>query len=48
MGLGTVVDIDTAKGAHIVRFDGFATPRAISFRAKLEAVEDDGERGNEW
>ena len=46
IGLGTVVDVDTAKGAHIVRFDGFATPRAISFRAKLEAVEDDGERGD--
>ena len=45
MGLGTVVDVDTAKGAHIVRFDGFATPRAISFRAKLEAAEEDGERG---
>ena len=46
MGLGTVVDIDMAKGAHIVRFDGFATPRAISFRAKLEAVEEGGERGD--
>ena len=39
MGPGTVVDVDTAKGAHIVRFDGFATSRAISFRAKLEAAE---------
>ncbi len=39
MGLGTVVDLDAAKGAHIVRFDGVATPRAISFRAKLEAAE---------
>ena len=48
MGLGTVVDIDTAKGAHIVRFDGFATSRAISFRAKLEAAEEDGERDDEW
>ncbi len=46
MGLGTVVDVDTAKGAHIVRFDGFATPRAISFRAKLEAVEEGRERGD--
>ncbi len=36
MGPGTVVGVDTAKGAHLVRFDGFATPRAISFRAKLE------------
>ena len=40
MGPGTVVDVDTAKGAHIVRFDGFATSRAISFRAKLEATEE--------
>ena len=40
LGPGTVVDVDTGKGAHIVRFDGIATPRAISFRAKLEAVEE--------
>ena len=38
MGAGTVVGIDTARGAHIIRFDGFATPRAISFRAKLTAL----------
>lgn len=40
MGLGTVVDVDTTKGAHIVRFDCLETPRAISFRAKLEAAEE--------
>ena len=40
LGPGTVVDVDTVKGAHIVRFDGIATPRAISFRAKLEAMEE--------
>ena len=40
IGPGTVVDIDTVKGAHIVRFDGIATPRAISFRAKLEEMEE--------
>ena len=40
MGLGTVVEVDTARGAHLVRFDGFATPRAISFRAKLDAAEE--------
>ena len=39
MGLGTVVEIDTTKGAHMVKFDGVATPRAISFRAKLEVAE---------
>ena len=40
LGPGTVVDVDTARGAHIVHFDGIATPRAISFRAKLEAMEE--------
>ena len=40
LGPGTVVDVDTGKGAHIVRFDGIATPRAISFRAKLEEMEE--------
>ncbi len=40
MGLGTVVEVDTAKGAQLVRFDGFPTPRAISFRAKLEPVDE--------
>ncbi len=37
MGPGTVVDVDTARGAHLVQFDGASTPRAISFRAKLKA-----------
>jgi len=36
-GAGTVTDVDLEKGAHVVLFDGVATPRAISFRAKLEA-----------
>lgn len=40
MGSGTVVDIDTVKGAHIVQFDAIATPRAISFRARLEPAGD--------
>ena len=39
MGPGTVVGIDATRGAHVVKFDGAATPRAISFRAKLEAAE---------
>ena len=39
LGEGTVVEIDEEKGAHIVKFDGVATPRAISFRAKLEEAE---------
>ncbi len=41
MGTGTVVEIDTEKKAHIVLFDGFATPRSISVRAKLEAIENE-------
>ena len=36
LGPGTVTGIDTAKGAHIVKFDCMETPRAISFRAALE------------
>ncbi|MGN0299693.1 MAG: 3'-5' exonuclease, partial [Lachnospiraceae bacterium] len=38
-GEGIVVDIDLQKGAHIVKFDKIGTPRAISFKAKLEAEE---------
>lgn len=38
-GLGTVVDADRSKGAHIVQFDDMPTPRAISFRARLEEVQ---------
>lgn len=37
-GDGTVVGIDTDKGAHIVQFDSMATPRKISFKAKLERI----------
>ena len=36
MGEGTVIGIDTEKGAHVVQFDGMTTPRAISFKARLE------------
>ena len=35
-GEGTVVEADREKRAHIVKFDTMDTPRAISFRAKLE------------
>lgn len=35
-GLGTVADVDTNRSAYIVQFDGISTPRAISFKAKLE------------
>ena len=37
-GAGTVVAVDTDKGAHIVQFDDMPTPRAISFKAKLAAI----------
>ncbi len=36
LGPGTVIEIDSLKGAHIVKFDCMETARAISFRAKLE------------
>ena len=39
MGPGTVIEVDFSKGAHLVRFDSMPTPRAISFRAKLEKDE---------
>ncbi len=39
-GAGTILDIDTAKRALIIRFDSMETPRAISFRAKIEALDE--------
>ena len=36
MGPGTVLGVDEKKGAYLLQFDGAATPRAISFKAKLE------------
>ena len=38
-GAGTVVGIDTDRGAYLVQFDSIDTPRSISFRAKLERME---------
>lgn len=35
-GLGTVLDVDRDKGAHVVQFDEMQTLRRISFKAKLE------------
>ena len=40
LGEGTVTDVDTERGAHIVKFDAMDTPRAIAFKAKLEVLED--------
>ena len=37
-GSGTVLEADTDKGAHIIQFDDLPTPRALSFKAKLEKL----------
>ena len=37
-GPGTVLSVDMEKAAHIIKFDGIATPRTIAFRAKLEKL----------
>ena len=34
-GMGTVLEADPEKGAHLVQFDSMPTPRTISLRAKL-------------
>ena len=39
LGPGTVLSVDEDRGAHLVKFDSVATPRAISFRAKLVRME---------
>jgi DNA helicase-2/ATP-dependent DNA helicase PcrA len=38
-GVGTVVEADLVKKSHIIQFDQMDTPRAISFRARLQAIE---------
>jgi DNA helicase-2/ATP-dependent DNA helicase PcrA len=40
LGPGTVLEADTERGAHLVKFDAMDTPRAIAFRAKLEILEE--------
>ena len=37
-GPGTVLDTDVDRSAHIIQFDGISTPRAVSFKAKLERL----------
>ena len=37
LGPGTVVAVDTDKGAHVVQFDNVKTARSISFKVKLTA-----------
>ncbi len=38
-GRGTVVGVDTDRRAHLIRFDDMQTPRAISFKARLERLD---------
>ncbi len=38
LGEGSILEIDTEKGAYVVQFDLLPTPRTISFRAKLPRV----------
>lgn len=44
-GEGTVLYADIKKGAHIVKFDVMETPRAISFKARLERCPHSPEKG---
>ena len=37
LGPGTVIAVDTEKGAHVIQFDGIKTARSISFKVKLAA-----------
>ena len=37
LGPGTVIAVDTEKGAHVVQFDDVKTARSISFKVKLTA-----------
>ncbi len=38
-GAGEIIDLDTDKGAYVIRFDRLNTPRSIAFRAKLKVME---------
>ena len=37
-GPGTILDDDPVKQVWMVQFDDMATPRKLSFRAKLESL----------
>ena len=37
-GDGTVTEVDTDKGAHLIKFDTIDTPRMISFKVKLNCI----------
>jgi len=38
MGEGEIMDINTDKGAYVIKFADIDTPREISFKAKLEKI----------
>ncbi|MCM1224469.1 MAG: ATP-dependent helicase, partial [Lachnospiraceae bacterium] len=38
LGEGSILEVDAGKGAYLVRFDSIPTPRAISFRVKLQRI----------
>lgn len=37
-GQGTILEVDRERSAYVVQFDEMDTPRAITFRAKLEPI----------
>lgn len=39
-GKGTIIDVDSKKGAHIIQFDNMDTPRILSFKAKLDILDE--------
>ncbi len=38
MGDGEILDINSEKGAYVIKFADIDTPREISFKAKLEKI----------
>jgi DNA helicase-2/ATP-dependent DNA helicase PcrA len=39
MGKGEILDIDTDKGAYLIKFDALDTPRKVSMKARLEPAD---------
>ena len=39
-GKGTIIDVESKKGAHIIQFDNMDTPRILSFKAKLDILDE--------
>ena len=40
LGEGTVTEVDLEKKAYLIQFDSLDTKRRISFRVRLESVEN--------